>query len=71
MAIELIRPITDAELLKAVEIRRSKTFPALNIANALAGAQTEVWQLIRKYSLNELLEECKMRGLQVDGDSQL
>jgi len=63
MAIELIRPITDAELLKAIKIRQSETFPALNIANAFAGAQTIEWQLIRKYSLNDLLAEANQRGL--------
>ena len=57
------KPVSDKLLLNAIRIRQDPHFPALNICNALAGTQTDEWLLIRKYSLNELLEERKQRGL--------
>ena len=56
-------PVKDSDLLHAIELRCSECFPAMNIANALGGSRTVPWDLVRTYSLVEMLQEAKDRGL--------
>lgn len=58
--------ISDGDLRKAIELRISECFPALDFANALAGAQDTPWQLLRKYNFIELIDEAKARGLPIE-----
>jgi hypothetical protein len=50
-------------LREAIRLRFSTVWPALNLANALAGYQSEAWKLVRKYSANELLDAAIEMGL--------
>ena len=59
--------ISDSAVVEAVQIRCSRVFPALNIANAFAGAETDAWWAIRTYSLVELLAEADRRGISFAG----
>jgi len=53
----------DSDIIEAIKIRTSECFGAMSIANAMAGYQSNSWYLIRNYSLDELKEEAKKRGL--------
>lgn len=57
--------VSDQELRDAIELRMSDHFPAMNIANAMAGSQTPKWELARKYRLPLLVAEALDRGLPV------
>ncbi len=55
---------TDTELKQAIALICSPVFGALNICNALAGAQTNEWRLIRETEpLSKLFIEARDRGL--------
>ena len=56
-------PVSDSALLKAIELRCSECFPAMNIANGLAGAQTIEWKIVRSFSLVDMVREARKRGL--------
>jgi len=56
-------PITDKDLRKAIEILISECFPAMNIANAIAGAQTTEWKILRSFTARQLFDEAVSRGL--------
>lgn len=58
----LSEPLTDAVLVEAVAIMRDRHFPALALANALAGARTPVWRAIHEHG-PALLKEAARRGL--------
>ena len=58
--------VTNNVLRAAIELRMSDVFPAMNIANALGGLQTDVWKIVRQYGLDELIAEALDRGLPVD-----
>jgi len=60
----------DSDIIEAIEIRTSECFGAMSIANAIAGYQSDSWYLIRNYSLDELKEEAKKRGLKIKGETK-
>lgn len=62
---EVKRPVTDAVLREAIEIRISECFGAMSIANAIGGREDDVWRLIRQVSLVEMIAEALDRGLPV------
>jgi hypothetical protein len=59
-------PITNADLRKAIEICISECFPAMDIANAIAGAQTTEWKILRSFTARQLFDEAKTRGLPLE-----
>ena len=56
---------TDADLRKAIELRCSACFGAMNVANAVAGRETVPWRIVRDFALRALLAEAQERGLDV------
>lgn len=58
-------PVSDRDLIKAIELRISKCFVAMDIANALGGSQSIPWDIARKYSVMELVAEALDRKLDV------
>jgi len=62
---EIIRKTvpTDGDIKKAIELRTSECFGAMNIVNALAGIETDAWYLVRHYTLAELKAEAEKRGI--------
>ena len=59
--------MTDAELKSAIALRCSKVFPALNIANSFGGSETVEWQIVRTFSLIDIVREVKARKLDLSG----
>jgi hypothetical protein len=55
--------ITDEELKEALSIRCSKVFPAMNMANSFGGIDTTEWQIIRTFSVMEMIKEAKLRNI--------
>jgi hypothetical protein len=65
--IQLIEIPTDSEIQKAIELRSSRVFPAMDVANTLAGDTSAVhWRLIREYTFTDLIEEAMNRNLDFD-----
>lgn len=60
-------PVSDAALIKAIELRCSECFPAMNIANALAGYETIEWKIVRAFSLVDMVREARKRGIDLSG----
>lgn len=58
--------IDDATLQKAIELRISECFGALNIANALGGHQSLEWQVVRAFTPRELFDEARARKLPLE-----
>jgi len=67
--VKKIKP-SDKEIIEAIRIRTSECFRAMNIANAIAGYETNEWYLCRNYSLEELKEEAGKRGLEIKGETK-
>lgn len=65
MSIEITLPVDDRILRKAIELRMSDVFPAMNIANALGGYPSKEWDLCRRYNLTTLVAEALDRLLPV------
>jgi len=63
MTFELKRPITDAQLKQAIALRCSDCFPAMNIANALGGYPSAEWEIVRSFSLVDMVQEAKIRSI--------
>jgi len=57
--------VDNQDLIKAIELRASECFPAMNIANALGGSETIAWRLVRSSSLSELIEEAISRKIEL------
>lgn len=53
------------DLIHAIAIRICRPFPALNLANALGGMETVEWKIIRKFSIQEMINEARERGIDV------
>lgn len=58
-------PVNDGVLMKAIELRISECFGAMNIANALGGSGSPEWDLVRKHRLPEMVADALDRGLPV------
>jgi hypothetical protein len=52
-------------LQKAIELRISGCFTAMNIANSLGGSPSDEWSLVRRYSLPEMVADALDRGMPV------
>ena len=61
------RPISDASLIKAIELRCSECFPAMNLANQLGGYPSTEWEIVRTYSLVDMVREANKRGIDLTG----
>ena len=59
-------PISDEAVIKALQLRCSQVYPALALANAFAGADTDEWWLVHNHSLPELLAEADRRQITLD-----
>jgi hypothetical protein len=57
--------VSNGMLRKAIELRISSCFPAMNIANSLGGSPSPEWDLVRKYGLDELVADALDRGMPV------
>lgn len=64
---EITTPVSDADLLHAIELRCSECFGAMNFANALGGSKSVPWELVRTYSFLDLVDKAIERGLDVMG----
>lgn len=60
-------PVSDAALIKAIELRCSECFPAMNIANALGGSPSIEWEIVRTFSLVDMVREARKRGIDLSG----
>jgi hypothetical protein len=60
-------PVSDAQLIKAIELRCSECFPAMNIANALGGYPSIEWKIVREFSLVDMVREANKRGIDLAG----
>lgn len=50
------------EVVGAISLMCSPVFPAMNMANALGGTQTATWELVRTYTLTQLIDDAVERG---------
>lgn len=68
MPIKLITEYTpsDSELQEAIEIRCSRNWASMEIANRYGGAQNVVWKILRGFSALELFQEAIDRELPFD-----
>ena len=57
--------VSNAVLQKAIELRISGCFPAMNVANSIGGSPSPEWDLVRKYGLDELVADALDRGMPV------
>lgn len=57
--------VSNKILRKAIELRISSCFTAMNIANSIGGSPSPEWDLVRKYSLPELVADALDRGMPV------
>lgn len=62
-ALVLTKPIASIDLIEAIAIACSPILGALDMCNALGGAQTDVWQIVRTFSLSQLIDEAARRDL--------
>lgn len=65
--ITLAKSVATEHVVEAIAILCSPVFGALNMANALGGAQTDVWRLVRDFTLAQLIDEAAERGAVLDG----
>lgn len=63
MALSTSHSPTDEHVLEAIRLRCSQCFQAMNFANALGGSPSVPWELVRTYSLSELVADALDRGL--------
>lgn len=61
--ITLAKPVSTSDLVEAIAVACSPVFGAMNMANAIAGAQTDVWRLIREFTLTQLIDDAAERGV--------
>ncbi len=61
------RPVSNAALVEAIALVTSPVWGALSMANALAGAQTEAWQILHNYPPCEIVDEIIARDISLDG----
>lgn len=59
------QPVPDSVLRKAIELRISQCFGAMNMANALGGSPSPEWDVARSHRLPELVADALDRGLPV------
>jgi hypothetical protein len=57
------RPVSDEDLVHAIELRCSPVLGALNVANTLGGLETNPWRLVHKFSLVQLIDEAVARDI--------
>ena len=63
MSLELKVSVKDADLLQAISLRCSECFAAMNIANAIGGSPSVPWDMVRTFSLVEMVREAHDRKL--------
>ncbi len=56
-------PITDADVKEAISLKCANCYGALNMANAMGGADSVPWKLCRLYPLKDLLDDASRRGI--------
>jgi hypothetical protein len=61
----ITQPISDADLRKAICLKLSECFGAMNIANAIGGTPSVAWTVARQHRLAELVADALDRGLPV------
>lgn len=54
---------TDQQVRHAIEILISECFTAMCFANALGGHLTPEWEIIHNFSVEQIFEDAKQRGL--------
>lgn len=59
-------PVSNAALVEAIALLTSPVWGALCIANALAGMQTEPWQIVNSYTSREIVDEIIERSVSLD-----
>jgi hypothetical protein len=62
---DLEKLVSDEDLMEAIRLRISECFPAMNIANALGGAEDIPWKLVRQCTLVQMVVEALDRNLPV------
>jgi len=66
LALTTTRELSVDDLRKAIELRFSRCFPALNLANALGGYQSAPWQAVREFTPVQLIADAVERGVPLD-----
>ncbi len=61
------QPVTDAQLLKALEILTSPVFGALSMAHGLGGLSSAEWSILEQHTPRQIVDEIIDRGLSLDG----
>lgn len=59
----LSKPLASSDLCEAIALCCSPVFGALNMMNALGGAQTDAWNAVRTFTLEQLIDEAAQRDL--------
>jgi hypothetical protein len=60
-------PVTDAQLLKALEILTSPVFGALSMAHTLGGYPSAEWSILEQHTPRQIVDEIIERDLSLDG----
>lgn len=61
--ITLAKPVATEDVVEAIQILCSPVFGTLNALNALGGVQTDVWRLVREFTLGQLIDEAVRRDV--------
>jgi hypothetical protein len=64
---KLTAPVKDADILTAISLKSAPCYGALSMCNALGGTQDVPWHLCHTYTLKDILDEAKARGLDLSG----
>lgn len=59
----LSKPVRTESVVHAIELACSPIIGSLSMANALGGAQTDEWRLVREFTLVQLIDEAVERGV--------
>jgi len=59
----LTKPVRTEDVVHAIELACSPVLGSLSMANALGGLQTDTWQLVRTFTLAQLIDEANERGV--------
>ena len=63
--------VNDTDLLKAVCIRFSECFPAMNFARAFGGGSNSTpWKIMEQFTPREILQEVELRELDISDLAQ-
>ena len=61
---EVVRTfVTDDNLIRAIKLRSSECFTAMNIANQLGGSPDAAWNVVRTFSFLDMIREARKRGI--------